>query len=263
MLIGGSQGEPMSALSQVAVAKHKHVAVESGDTVVLSSRVIPGNEKGIFRMIDHLCRHGAEVIYGSMNPPIHVSGHASQEELTLMLNLVRPKYFLPIHGEYRQLSRHASLAKHLHHSGLKETFVLESGQVVEIDDQGARKAGAVPVGRVCIDSGSVDEIVHDIIIHDRRHLSEDGLVMTVIAINRHTGELESQPEIVTRGFVTPDGEEMVARAREVVIRTLDGSTEEERTDYGVIKAKISSDLKRFIAKETARRPLILPVILEV
>ena len=264
VLVAGSQGEPMSALSQVSVDKHKHVSVEPGDTVVLSSRIIPGNEKAIFRMIDHLSRRGAEVIYGSSNPPIHVSGHASQEELTLMLNLVRPKYFVPIHGEYRQLARHAALAEHLRHCGLQESFVLESGQVLEIDAHGARKAGEVTVGRVCIDSGSVDEVVEDIIIHDRRHLSEDGIVLTVIAINRHTGELESQPEIVTRGFVAPeDGAEMVARARDVVVRTLEGSTAEERADYGVIKAKIGADLKRFITRETSRRPLILPVILEV
>ncbi|MBI3698361.1 MAG: ribonuclease J, partial [Acidobacteria bacterium] len=197
-------------------------------------------------------------------PRIHVSGHASQEELNLMLNLVRPKYFVPIHGEFRQLGRHAALAEHLRHSGLEDTFVLDSGDVLEIDAQGAQRADPVSVGRVCIDSGSVDEIVEDVIIHDRRHLSEDGIVMTVIAINRHSGALESPPEIVTRGFVAPeDGAEMVARAREVVVRTLESSTEEEKTDYGVIKAKIGADLKRFIARETSRRPLILPVILEV
>jgi ribonuclease J len=264
IIIAGSQGEPMSALARVAVDKHKHVTVEPRDTVVLSSRVIPGNEKAIFRMIDHLCRRGAEVVYGSTNPPIHVSGHASQEELNLMLNLVRPKYFVPVHGEFRQLARHAALAEHLRHSGLQETFVLDSGEVLEIDAHGARKTGRVTVGRVCIDSGSVDEIVEEVIIHDRRHLSEDGLVLTVIAINRHNGTLESQPEIVTRGFVAPeDGAEMVARAREIVVRTIAESTPEEKTDYGVIKAKISADLKKFIARHTSRRPLILPVILEV
>jgi ribonuclease J len=264
VLIAGSQGEPMSALSRVSVDKHKHVSVAPGDTVVLSSRVIPGNEKAIFRMIDHLSRRGAEVIYGSTTPPVHVSGHASQEELNLMLNLVRPRFFVPIHGEYRQLARHAALAEHLRYAGLEESFVLESGNVLEIDSHGARKAGSVAVGRVCIDSDAVDEVVEDVIIHDRRHLSEEGIVLTVIAINRHTGEIESQPEIVTRGFVAPeDGAELVSRAREIVISTLENSTGEEKTDYGVMKAKISADLKRFIARETAKRPLILPVILEV
>src|SRR6266404_4411994 len=133
VLISGTQGEPMSALSRVAVDNHKHVSAEKGDTVVLSSRIIPGNEKAIFRMIDHMSRRGADVLYGSMNPPIHVSGHASAEELTLMLNLVRPKYFVPIHGEYRQMAKHQRLAEHLKHSGLKDSFVLETGTPLEID----------------------------------------------------------------------------------------------------------------------------------
>jgi ribonuclease J len=263
VVIAGSQGEPMSALSQVSVGRHRHVTVEPGDTVVLSSRIIPGNEKAIFRMIDHLCRRRAEVVYGSTSPPIHVSGHASQEELTLMLNLVRPRYFVPIHGEYRQLARHAALAEHLQHSGLEQTFVMDSGEVLEIDAEGARKSGTVPVGRICLDSGSVDEVVEELIIHDRRHISEEGLVLTVIAINRHSGQLESPPEIVTRGFVTPEDGDLVAQARDIVVRTLESSSGEERTDYTLIKAKISADLKRFINKRTSRRPLILPVILEV
>jgi len=155
VLISGTQGEPMSALSRVAVDNHKHISVEEGDTVVLSSRIIPGNEKGIFRMIDHMARRGADVLYGSMNPPVHVSGHASMEEMKLVLNLVRPRYFVPIHGEFRQLTKHARLAEHLRASGLEETFVMESGDVLEIDHHGARRAGKVTVGRVCIDSGSV------------------------------------------------------------------------------------------------------------
>ena len=187
MLISGTQGEPMSALSRVAVDNHKHISVEQGDTVVLSSRIIPGNEKAIFRMIDHMARRGADVLYGSMNPPLHVSGHASVEEMKLVLNLVRPRYFMPIHGEYRQLSKHARLAEHLRFAGLEETFVMESGDVLEIDHHGARKAGKVPVGRVCIDSGSVDDVVQEMVIRDRRHLSEDGIVLPIIAINRHTG----------------------------------------------------------------------------
>src|SRR6266567_3536133 len=171
-LISGTQGEPMSALSRVSVDNHKHVSVEKGDTVVLSSRIIPGNEKGIFRMIDHMARRGADVLYGSMNPPLHVSGHASVEEMKLVLNLLRPRYFMPIHGEFRQLSKHARLAEHLRHVGLEETFVMDTGEILEIDHHGARKAGTVPTGRVCIDSGSVDDVVQEIVIRDRRHLSE-------------------------------------------------------------------------------------------
>ncbi|MCZ6489499.1 MAG: ribonuclease J, partial [Acidobacteria bacterium] len=168
MLISGSQGEPLSALARAAVENHKQAVIEPGDTVVLSSRIIPGNEKAIYRMINRLFKRGAQVIYDDGGgPPVHVSGHASQEELQLMLNLTKPRYFIPIHGELRQLSRHAGLGSHL--KEIKETFLLESGDVLEFDRAGARKAGRVTVGRVCIDSGSMDEIVEDMVIRDRRH----------------------------------------------------------------------------------------------
>ena len=264
ILISGTQGEPMSALARVAVDNHKHVSVEEGDTVVLSSRIIPGNEKAIFRMIDHMSRRGADVLYGSMNPPLHVSGHASVEEMKLMLNLVRPRYFMPIHGEFRQLSKHARLAEHLKFAGLEESFIMESGDILEIDHHGARKAGRVQVGRVCIDSGSVDEVVEEMVIRDRRHLSEDGIVLPIIAINRHTGRMETLPEIVSRGFaLAEDGSVFLQSARQIVAKTLEGSNQEEKTDWGVMKEKIRADLKRYIVKETSRRPLIMPVILEV
>jgi ribonuclease J len=264
VLISGTQGEPMSALARVAVDNHRHVSIERGDTVVLSSRIIPGNEKAIFRMIDHMSRRGAEVLYGSMNPPLHVSGHGSIEEMTLVLNLLRPRYFMPIHGEYRQLAKHARLADHLRFAGLEEAFVMDSGEILEIDEDGARKAGRVHVGRVCIDSGSVDDVVQEMVIRDRRHLSEDGIVLPIIAINRHTGRMENLPEIVSRGFaVAEDSAEFLENARQVVIRTLEGSNQEEKTDWGVMKEKIRADLKRYIVKSTARRPLIMPVILEI
>ncbi len=264
VLISGTQGEPMSALSRVAVDNHKHISVEKGDTVVLSSRIIPGNEKGIFRMIDHMAKRGADVLYGSMNPPLHVSGHASVEEMKLVLNLVRPKYFMPIHGEFRQLSKHAKLAEHLRYVGLRDSFIMESGEVLELDALGARKAGKVTVGHVCIDSGSLDDVVQDVVIRDRRHLSEDGIVLPIIAINRSTGRAESLPEIVSRGFALADeGSEFMQAARQVVARTLESSNREEKTDWGVMKEKIRADLKRYISKETQRRPLIMPVILEL
>src|SRR5215469_494628 len=263
-LISGTQGEPMSALARVAVDNHKHASVEKGDTVVLSARIIPGNEKAIFRMIDHMSKRGADVLYGSMNPPLHVSGHASVEEMKLVLNLVRPRYFMPIHGEFRQLSKHARLAEHLRFAGLEESFVMESGDILEIDHHGARKADKVQVGRVCIDSGSVDEVVQEVVIRDRRHLSEDGIVLPIIAINRHTGRMENLPEIVSRGFaLAEDGSEFMQSARQIVAKTLEGSNQEEKTDWGVMKEKIRADLKRYIVKETSRRPLIMPVILEV
>ena len=264
VVASGTQGEPMSALSRIAVDNHKNVSVEADDTVVLSSRIIPGNEKSIYRMINHFARRGAEVIYGTMNPPVHVSGHGSAEELKLVLNLVRPRYFLPVHGEYRQLAKHASLAQHLRGAGLEESFVLETGETLEIDEMGARRGAKVPVGRVCIDSGSLDEVVEDMVIRDRRHLSEDGFVLPIIAINKHSGKSEALPEIVSRGFVSfEDGSGLLQEARQVVAKTLDSSSAEERTDWGVMQEKIRADLKRFLNKQTSRRPLIMPVILEV
>src|SRR5579883_1783353 len=263
-VVSGTQGEPMSAMSRVAVDNHKSLSIEPGDTVVLSARIIPGNEKAIYRMMNHLARRGADVIYGSMNPPIHVSGHGSSEELRLVLNLVRPKYFVPIHGEYRQLAKHAQLAQHLSHWGLEGTFILESGDTLETDDAGARRGEQIPVGRVCIDSGTLDEVVEDMVIRDRRHLSEDGFVLPNIAIDKHTGLPEGLPEIVSRGFMSmEDSSTVLQEARQVVLKTIDSSSQEERGDWGVMQEKIRADLKRYLTKQTSRRPLIMPVILEV
>src|ERR1700760_3729422 len=263
ILISGTQGEPMSALARVAVDNHKHISVESGDTVVLSSRIIPGNEKNIFRMINHLSKRGADVLYGNMNPPLHVSGHGSMEELRLVLNLVRPRYFVPVHGEYRQLAKHARLAEHLRNVGLEETFILETGDVLDLDHRGARKAGRVTVGRICIDSGAVGEVVGDMVVRDRRLISEDGIVLPIIAINKHTGKLESVPELVSRGFGLESDAEFMRAAREVVERPPEGSSPEEKMDAGVVKEKIRQDLKRYIHRQAERRPMIMPVILEI
>src|SRR5277367_2950696 len=263
-IVSGTQGEPMSAMSRVAVDNHKHLSIEAGDVVALSARIIPGNEKAIYRMINHVSRRGADVVYGTMNPPIHVSGHGSAEELRLVLNLVRPRYFVPLHGEYRQMAKHAQLAQHLRHYGLEATFLLESGDTLEIDSKGARKGEPVTVGRVCIDSGTLDEVVEDFVIRDRRHLSEDGFVLPIIAINKHTGVCEGLPEIVSRGFMSlDDRSDVIEEARKVVLKTLNSSSAEERTDLGVMQEKIRADLKRYLTKETSRRPLIMPVILEV
>jgi len=263
-IASGTQGEPMSALSRVAVDNHKSLSLEPGDTVALSSRIIPGNEKGIYRMMNHIAKRGADVIYGSMNPPIHVSGHGSAEELRLVLNLVRPRFFVPIHGEYRQMAKHAQLAQHLSHLGLEETFILESGQTLVIDSNGARKGETVTVGRVCIDSGSIGDVVEDLVIRDRRHLSEDGFVLPIIAMNKNSGRAEGLPEIVSRGFMSmEEGTDLLRDARQLVLKTIEGSTAVERGDWGVMQEKIRADLKRFISKQTSRRPLIMPVILEV
>jgi ribonuclease J len=262
VLISGTQGEPMSALSRAAVDNHKHAKIEKGDTVVLSSRIIPGNEKTIYRMIDHLFRREAHVIYeDGTSPPVHVSGHASQEELKLIINLVKPRYFIPIHGEYRQLKLHAEMAAAMHGS-VGKVMLIESGDILEFDELGARKTGRVNVGRVCIDSGNRTDVVEDLIIKDRRHLSEDGIVLPIIAINKLSGEVETSPEIVTRGFnVGEDG--FLDGARQIVMDTLEQSSDEEKADYGVIKEKIRADLKRYISKQSQKRPLIMPVILEI
>lgn len=264
VLISGTQGEPMSSLSRAAVDSHRFIKVERGDTVVLSSRIIPGNEKPIMRMINHFAKRGAEVIFGQMNPPIHVSGHASREELKLMLNLVRPKYFMPVHGEFWQLTRHAELAETMKDKGLERSFVLETGDSLEIDSRGARYGEKVPVGRMCIDSGSLDDVVEEIVIRDRRHLSEDGVVICIVAIDKSTGRPEGLPEIVSRGFLSESNQqEIMSQARETVAKTVEASSSEERADWGVMQEKIRSDLKRFLNKATQRRPLILPVIMEV
>jgi ribonuclease J len=264
VLASGTQAEPMSALSRIAVDNHRLLSLGENDTVILSSRIIPGNEKAIYRMIDHLFRRRVLVYYeGSRSAPIHVSGHGSQEEMKILLQLVKPKYFIPVHGEFRQMFQHAALAAQVGAVG-GQVFLLESGTPVEFTaDGGAYKREPVTAGRVCVDSGSLEEIA-DVVIRDRRHLSEDGVVVPIIAIDKHTGLLGASPEIVTRGFLpNDDGNEILTKAREVILRTVEQSSPEEKMDWSVIKEKIRIDLKRFLNKQTAKRPLILPVILEV
>jgi ribonuclease J len=263
LVVTGSQGEPMAALSRIAVDGHRWVSVEPGDEVVISARIIPGNEKSIFRMIDHLYRRGVHVHYDDgSQPPVHVSGHGSAEELKLMLSLVRPRYFIPIHGEYRQLSVHAKMAREIG-GNIQEVFLLESGDILEFDGQSARKTGRVPVGRICIDVGTLDE-VGDVILKERRHISEDGIVIPILAINEHTGKLARPPEIVSRGFIPMDEtHELVESARSVILRTIEKSNVEEIADWGVIKEKIRSALRKHFDQETGKRPMVLPVVLEV
>src|SRR5579883_458328 len=261
VLISGTQGEPMSALSRAAVDNHKHARIQPGDTVVLSSRIIPGNEKAIYRVIDHLFRREAHVIFDDgASGLIHVSGHASQEEHRLMINLLRPKFFVPVHGDYRHLKKHAELAQNMGVVDL--ALAIENGDILELAPDDARINGKVTAGRVCIDSGSTADVVEDLVIRDRRHLSEDGIVLPILTINKLSGKVEHLPEIVSRGFVGGDPE-LLEAARNVVTQTLENSSAEEKADYGVIKEKIRIDLKRYIQKNTSRRPLIMPVILEI
>jgi ribonuclease J len=261
ILISGTQGEPMSSLSRAAVDNHKFAKIEAGDTVILSSRIIPGNEKAIYRVIDHLERRDARVIHDDgTNGLIHVSGHGSQEELRMMINLVRPKFFIPIHGDYRHLKRHAELAAA---TGVpQKVLLLEDGDVLSVDRDSAEKSGKITTGRVCIDNNSTADVVEDTVIRDRKQLGGDGIFLPIIAINKRTGLVEGQPEITTRGFAADDPE-LLRNARDIVGRTLELSSDEERRDYGVMKDKIRGDLKRFIQKNANRRPLIMPIILEL
>jgi ribonuclease J len=261
ILASGSQAEPMSSLSRIAVDNHRFVSVDENDSVILSARIIPGNEKSIFRMLDHMFRRRALVYYDNSAGTIHVSGHGSQEEQKLMLQLVKPKYFIPVHGEYRHLFRHAALA---HQLGVVsgEILLVEDGRPIEFTEDGAYRRDPVTAGRVLVDSGSLEEI-EEVVIRDRKHLSEDGVVVPIIAIDKHTGKLESAPEIVTRGLMSDNGSELIAGARLVIMKTVEESNAEEKSDWGVIKEKIRVDLKRYINKHTSKRPLILPVILEV
>jgi ribonuclease J len=259
ILISGTQGEPMSALSRAAVDNHRHAHIDAGDTVILSSRIIPGNEKGIFRVIDHLYRRDANVICDDgSNGLIHVSGHGAQEEMRLLINLVRPKFFIPVHGDYRNLKRHAGLA--METGAVEHAIVIEDGDVLELDEKDARKRDKVTAGRILIDSGSSIDVVEDLVIKDRRILSEDGIVLAVIAINKRTGKVEQQPEIIMRGF---GGADITDQAREQMLKTLDGLTLEQKSDYGTVKEKVRSELKRLIQKTTGRRPMIMPVIMEI
>ena len=261
IMISGTQGEPMSALSRAAVNNPQFAKIDAGDPVLMSSRVIPGNEKSIYRVIDHLERRDANVIHDDgTNGLIHVSGHASQEELKLMINLVQPRFFIPVHGDYRHLKRHIELALS---TGIPEkAILLEDGDVLELSKDTATKNGKVTTGRICIDSGGSIDVVEDVIIRDRQHLSEDGIILPIIALNKRTGKIEGPPEIVMRGFAVDDPQ-VLGEARAIVQRTLENSSIEERQDYGVMKEKIRNDLKRFIQKSTSRRPLIMPVIMEI
>ena len=259
-LTTGSQGEPLSALHRVALANHKSIRVEPGDTVVLSSKFIPGNEKAISNLINHLYRRGAEVHYEKVSK-IHVSGHASQEELKIMLQLTRPRYFIPIHGEYRHLVRHIQLAQRVRVPA-ENCFLLEDGEVLELTANSARKVNSIPVGRVFVDGKGVGD-VGDIVIRDRRHLSEDGMVLVVMAIHQQTGELVAGPDLISRGFIrAEDGEEVLEQAKKVVLETLRGINRETRTDPAELQEEVRKALRRHFNKTLERRPVVLPLIME-
>ncbi|HKX28244.1 MAG TPA: ribonuclease J [Blastocatellia bacterium] len=261
MIVTGSQGEPMSALARIAVDSHKDASVIPGDTVVISARQIPGNEKMISRMMNHLFKKGAR-LYDSGIARIHVSGHGRQDDLKIMYEAVRPKFLIPIHGETRQLYRHAEAAQKW---GVpRDRIVLaESGDVIELDESRVQVAEKVTIGRTLIDDSGFGRI-DDLVLRDRKHLAYDGIVLPIVAINKTSGELESAPEVIQRGLaLSDDGSEFLHKARLLVGETVATASHEERVDWAVIKEKIRLDLKRYIQKETGRRPMIIPVVLEI
>jgi ribonuclease J len=257
----GSQGEPMSALSLMAAHEHKHVKVSPDDVVVISAHAIPGNESNVSRVIDSLHRAGAEVVHDRTSP-VHVSGHASQEELKFVLNLVSPEWFVPVHGEYRHLVHHARLA---HEVGLAEDRVLvcEDGDVVTLNTEGADvERRAVPAGYMYVD-GIVGDISHGV-LRDRRMLSEEGVVVVIVTVDSTTGEIVTGPEIVTRGWVhAPDSEELIDEAKAVVRASIGDAAHEGATDFDTMRRHARKSLARFIDERTRRRPAVIPVVMEV
>ena len=264
-IIAGSQGEPRSSLTRAAVGQHNIVDIDEGDIVAFSAKMIPGNESAIFRVIDHLYRRGAKVLYGDVCPGLHVSGHPCREELKLILNLIRPRYFVPIHGEYRQLAQHRALAMQVRGSDLEDSFTLENGNVLQLDEFGARVLrDKVPVGHRLIDTGTRSEVIHDSAMRDRRRLSEFGVIVPVVTIDERTGKAV-EIEILDRGFVVSDGSEAMLNGAEAVISdAVRSSSQEERLDVALMEDKIRNEFRRYLARKTSRQsqPLIVPVVLE-
>ncbi|HZT98560.1 MAG TPA: ribonuclease J [Ktedonobacteraceae bacterium] len=256
----GSQGEPTSALTRIANQDHRLVRIQSGDTVILSATPVPGNEKMVSRTINNLFRQGAEVYYQGISN-VHVSGHAAQEELKLMLNLIRPKFFVPVHGEYRQLLLHTKLA---HSLGIPEDHIViaEDGDIIEVTPDSIHIAGHTTSGNVFVDGLSVGD-VGQIVLRDRKVLSQDGILMAVLTIDKETGQPIAGPDIVSRGFVyMRDAEELLESARERVLDSFIGLNG-HASDWGFVKDKIKHTLSEFLYEKTRRRPMILPIVMEV
>jgi ribonuclease J len=261
ILTTGSQGEPMAALTRIAKDEHKKVELVSGDTVIISASPIPGNEKLVSRTIDNLFARGANVIYERVSG-IHVSGHASQEELKLMLNLLKPKYLIPIHGEHRHLIHHKQVAEQV---GIPadNVFILENGQILEFTSRSGRVVGTVPAGHVLVDGLGIGD-VGSIVLRDRKLLSEDGIIMVAMSVKRENGEVLAGPDIYTRGFVyVRESETLLDEAREHVLESLTHVLQGRNTDWSYVKGQMKDSLSRFIWDKMHRRPIILPVVMEI
>jgi ribonuclease J len=257
----GSQGEPLSAVARMAVGEHKQIEVQPGDTVVFSARVIPGNEQSIARTVNNLLRRGARVVTEESHPGVHVSGHPSRDELAEMLALTRPRFFVPVHGEYRHLHAHAELARD---SGLPadRVFLLEDGEVMALSAAGGRVTHKIPAGRVLVDGKGIGD-VGDAVLRDRQHLAQDGMIVVVVGFDK-AGRVIAGPDIVSRGFAhVEEGDGLLDHARALILTVLETVSVEERTDFALIKQRIRSVLRKFLRRTVDRRPMILPVIIEV
>ncbi|MGO9378528.1 MAG: ribonuclease J [Dissulfurispiraceae bacterium] len=257
----GSQGEPMSVLSRIAIDEHKQIKIKEGDTVILSAKIIPGNERSIGRIINHLMRRGADVKYEKVSD-IHVSGHASKEELKLMMNLVKPRYFVPIHGEYRHLKYHYRLAEK---SGIprENIFILDDGSILEITHDGVSVSGKVNSGRIFIDGRGIGG-VEDIVLRDRRRLAHDGIVIVLVGIEKLSKKIISGPDIISRGFVFEDvSQDIISEVRDLMAATLMNLEADVIADTSLIQAKLRATLKKYLRNTMDRRPMIMPIIMEV
>ena len=257
----GSQGEPMSALARMAASEHRKINIIEGDTVIISATPIPGNEKLVAKVIDQLFQKGANVIY-KREEEVHVSGHACQEELKLMQALVKPKFFIPVHGDYRYLKQHAELACQV---GLPERnfMIADNGDVIEVTRNYIKKTGTVPAGQVFVDGLGVGDVGH-IVLRDRKHLSQDGILTVVVTIQRETGLILAGPDIISRGFVyVRESEKLMDGSKQLVREILDDCLERQVTEWSTIKTNIRDGLREFLYEKTKRKPMILPIIMEV
>jgi ribonuclease J len=262
ILTTGSQGEPFSGLSRMALDSHRAVSIEEGDSVILSARLIPGNEKGIYRLINHLSRRGADIYYPGNTPDIHVSGHGYRDEMRHLINLVNPKFFVPVHGEYRHMLAHSKIASA---AGLlpEEINIIENGDCLEVTPNSCRVVGSVPHGRVFVDGTGVGD-VEEMVVRDRRYLADDGVVLVILSVDRESGEVLGGPYLHSRGFA---GEEEAAalleEAAQVVLDAYESVSEEAKEESSVVQATVKKALRKFLKKETRRFPVILPVIMEI
>ncbi len=257
----GSQGEPMSALSRMAASEHKKVEIVPGDLVIISANPIPGNEKLISRVINELFKKGADVIYEAL-ADIHVSGHACQEELKLIHSLVKPKFFVPVHGEYRHLKQHANLANRLGMSN-ENIFIMDIGKVLELTDDSAKINGSVTSGKVLVDGLGVGD-VGNIVLRDRRLLSQDGLIVIVITIDGETGAIIAGPDVISRGFVyVRESEDLMDNVKDVTKTALLKADEKKKNDWSAKKGVIKDTLRDYLYEKTKRKPMIIPIIMEI